>query len=135
MSALAIIHGLAYAELTGVVGIPEIRCVGYASLATSPQIVGFIQQMLPPDEAEAFVAEFDQIPKMLPSGLPKLYLNGREDNLSREKDLTKYIALAAPPRDVRFVEGVGHMFEGKESQAASIVLEFVRNCVSKCDAL
>jgi len=83
---------------------------------------------LPSAEAEVAVEAFELVPLQLPAGLPKLFLNGRDDTLSPEADVTRYVDGVTAPCDVQFVAGAAHMFDGKEAEAAGIALAFVRRC-------
>ena len=71
------------------------------------------------------IQAFEQQFLSLPSDLPKLFINGREDTLSKEADVDKILKDVAPPMEKRYVEGANHMFEGKEEEVAEQAVAFV----------
>jgi pimeloyl-ACP methyl ester carboxylesterase len=115
-----------------------VQVVGLVSVGAAPQVVRFFKTIFedcaPPrgQSADEFVQERTKrlldAPKGLPRGLPKLFVQGTKDTLSQEADMLKYLEGVPPPAPtMHYVEGANHMLEGRESDVATMVVDFVQS--------
>ena len=56
---------------------------------------------------------------------PKLFVTGERDDFSPPEQLREFVAELPEPSTVAVVKGTGHFFEGRESDLAQIVVQFL----------
>jgi uncharacterized protein len=56
---------------------------------------------------------------------PKLFISGARDQYSPQENLRQVVAIAPEPKQLAFVEGADHFFEGKLHEMQSIILNWL----------